>query len=386
MAGFNFRSLRFPENLGTTDVPNYIRFVPKLMKYGGTENLMQGSNAINPAAGNPTYSPLNNSIGAIAGNIAAGVGGLAQTAASLTNAVSSTANQLSSAPLSVKSVFGAAGNIVGKFADITGTTLDFGLKTLPDQLKSAGSINLYLPQNLETNSSVDYETAAIGGIGVQAVKTASQLENISTLEALGNIAAGTIQDLLSSGNRRAITGIATNRVTNNFSFQVFNSVLHRQFSYEFRMMPKNGNEAKVIKQICDQFLYFMLPARDNSSDIGFYEVPCQWEIKYMREGGPLNFHMQPKSCFLQSVDVGYGGEAGNSTYNDGAPIETTIRLQFIEIEPLYRAGKPTDGKEAGSIFGNEKMSPGGVHADMSNEIEGIAGGGPTAGPGGNGGV
>ena len=50
--------------------------------------------------------------------------------------------------------------------------------------------------------------------------------------------------------------------------------------------------------------------------------------------------MQPRNCFLQSVDVSYGGDAGNSTYNDGAPMDVTIRLQFIEIEPLYRQGSP----------------------------------------------
>jgi len=377
MSGFSFKSLRFPENLGTTDVPNYIRFVPKVMKYGGTENLMQGTNGINPPANNPAYSRLNPSVSNITGQIAAGVGGIAQTAAGLTNAVSNTVNTLTSAPLSVKNVFGAAGNLIGRFADITGTTLDFGLKTLPDELKTAGSINLYLPQNLETNSSVDYETAALGGIGIQAVKTASNLDNISTLEALGNIGAGTMQDLISSGNRRAITGIATNRVTNNFSFQVFNSVLHRQFSYEFRMMPKNGNESAVIKDICDTFLFYMLPARDNSSNIGFYEVPCQWEIKYMRQGGPLEFHMQPKNCFLQSVDVAYGGETQNSTFNDGAPMEVVVRLQFVEIEPLYRTGS-FDNKKAGDIFGNENSTSGSVGSNNTAA--------QPAGPGGNGGV
>ena len=41
---------------------------------------------------------------------------------------------------------------------------------------------------------------------------------------------------------------------------------------------------------------------------------------------------------MQSVDVGYGGDPGNSTYNDGGPMEVTLRLQFVEIEPLYREG------------------------------------------------
>lgn len=384
MSGFSFKSYRFPETLGTDEVPNYVRFVPKIVQYGGTEDLMKGSNGISSPSNNPQYT-RGASLGGIAGNLAAGIGGLAQTAAGITNAVGDAVNSITSQPLSIKSVFGAAGQLVGRFADITGTTLDFGLKTLPDQLKTAGSINLYLPQNLETNSSVDYETAALGGIGVQAVRTAkSDLGDAAALKGLGNVTKGAFQDLLSSGNRRAIVGIATNRVTNNFSFQVFNSVLHRQFSYEFRMMPKNSNESKVIKEICDHFLFYMLPARDNSGEVGFYEVPCQWEIKYMRKGGPLNFHMQPKNCFLQSVDVSYGGEAQNSTFNDGAPMEINLRLQFIEIEPLYREGKNTT-KSAAAQGLNIAGNVGG------EAIEAISDGvSPTptnpSGPGGNGGV
>jgi len=355
MAGFSFQSYRFPETLGTKEVPNYVRFVPKVMQYGGTNDLMKGTNGVSPPAGAPRYSKQA-SLGGIAGDVISGIGGIAQTAAGITNAISDASSALTSQPLSVKSVFGTAGQLIGKFADITGATLDFGLKTLPDQLKTAGSINLYLPQNLETNSSVDYETAALGGVGVQAINS-TKTDDLDALSTLGNITKGSVQDLLGSGRQRAIMGIATNKVTNNFSFQVFNTVLHRQFAYEFRMMPKNSNESSVIKNICDCFLFYMLPSRDNDNGIGFYEVPCQWEIQYMREGGPLNFHMQPKNCFLQSVDVSYGGDAQNSTFNDGAPMEVNLRLQFVEIEPLFREGKfqsssgtttkPTSGLNSG---------------------------------------
>lgn len=380
----SFKSYRFPETLGTDEVPNYVRFVPKTVQYGGTEDLLKGTNGISAPSNNPQYT-RGLSLGGIAGSLTSGIGGLAQTAAGVTNAVGDAVNTLTSQPLSIKSVFGAAGQLVGRFADITGTTLDFGLKTLPDQLKTAGSINLYLPQNLETNSSVDYETAALGGIGTQAARSAkSDASDTALLESLGNLGKGAIQDILGSGNRRAIIGVVTNRVTNNFSFQVFNSVLHRQFSYEFRLMPKNSNESKVIKEICDHFLYYMLPSRSNQGEVGFYEVPCQWEIKYMRKGGPLNFHMQPKNCFLQSVDVSYGGDAQNATFNDGAPMEVNLRLQFIEIEPLYREGKTNNKagsssnlKIAGSTYDEAGLLGGdGVSPSITN---------PT-GPGGNGGV
>ena len=348
---FYFKSLSFPRNVGTDEVPNYVRFVPKIIKYGGTKSLREGSNDIGfPSVGGSSSSVLPGStftgLGGVAENIEAAVGniqafgdGVNSTIGNVTSAVQKAANQFSNSPGSFTDLVKAGGTVINKVLDIKVDNLVQGLLMGKDTLQSLGSINLYMPQNLETNSSVDYETAALGGTGAAAAE-ASRAEQLDVSAVAGQLIPGAIQDLLSSGNRRAILGIATNRVTNNFSFQVFNSVLHRQFAYEFRMMAKDENESKVIKDICDMFLFYMLPARTVEGNIGLYEVPCQWEIEYMRKGSTLAFHMQPKNCFLQSVDVSYGGDAGNSTYNDGAPMDVTIRLQFIEIEPLYRKGDP----------------------------------------------
>ena len=164
------------------------------------------------------------------------------------------------------------------------------------------------------------------------------------------------KNFLSTGNKKSIIGIATGQVANNFSFQVFNSVLHRQFNYSFRMMPKDNNESKIIKNICDKFLYFMLPSRTNVGGLGYYEVPCQWDISYMRQGDKLQYHQQPKACFLQNVDVQYGGDTQNSLFNDGAPMEVTLTLQFVEIEPLYRetSFNPEGNKKANALLNKHK--------------------------------
>lgn len=357
-----YKSLRFPRNVGTDEVPNYVRFVPKVVQYGGSKTLRQGANEVGAPSlgGSPsiTQGSVFTGLGGVAENIQAAVSniqafgdGVNSTVGSITSAVQDASNQFSNSPGSFTDLVKAGGSVISKVLDISGGDLLSGLAMGKDTLQSVGSINLYMPQNLETNSSVDYETAALGGTGA-GVAEASRAENLDAGAIAGQLIPGGIQDLLSSGNRRAILGIATNRVTNNFSFQVFNSVLHRQFAYEFRMMAKDENESKTIKEISDMFLFFMLPARTTEGNIGLYEVPCQWEIDYLRKGASLRYHMQPRNCFLQSVDVSYGGDAGNSTYNDGAPMDVTIRLQFIEIEPLYRQGSPFTPKPMTNEMGD----------------------------------
>ena len=350
MAITSFNALRYPQGLGSDQYPNYVTFTPMIMKYGGTEQLSKGTNAVGfPGSGSPsggTGSPTPTAqLGnpeAVLGNLQAGLSGVSGTISSMVNAADAAAGNIKAGSSPLKEI----GKLVGRIGQISGVevgvkvngSLNNALKTAKDVMNSAGSISLYLPDNLETNSSVDYETAALGGIGMQAVQVASQVDKQDLVNSLGQLTAGAFQDMISSGNRRAVIGIASGQVTNNFSFQVFNSVLHRQFAYEFRMMAKNGVETATIKRICDMFQYYMLPARKNEGNIGFYEVPCQWKIEYKRKGNRLEYHQQPRNCFLQSVDVGYGGDPGNSTYNDGGPMEVTLRLQFVEIEPLYREG------------------------------------------------
>lgn len=350
MALTSFADLRFPSNLGTNLVPNYICFSPQKVQYGGTKGLTGGANGVSHPGNLGTSLGGLGSVGSIggalggglsnlAGNIQASVDGIAQTASSIANIADQAARNIKAgAPVmdTLQQVVGQVPKAVGLSLGNLDNVLAGALQTAQDKLNTAGTISLYLPQNLETNSSVDYETAALGAIGKTAAEIGQNMEKLKASDAAQKAVGALIQQAVSSGNQRAIIGVATQEVTNNFSFQVFNSVLHRQFAYEFRMMAKSSAETATIKKICDMFLWYMLPARKETGNVGMYEVPCQWQIQYKRQGAPLRFHQQPKACFLTSVDVGYGGDAGNATYNDGGPMEVTLRLQFVEVEPLYR--------------------------------------------------
>ncbi len=351
MAIPSFGNLRYPQNVGTSHkYPNFIRFEPSIVNYGGSQSLKTGSNPI--GGGNQSKASIGGSLG---NTIASFTDAIEQVEGGLQSVAAGAAQAVDNFRQFGNAVINSDVNAIGKFIQgtvkIFGQDLELGIKTLKDTKHSAGSINMFLPFELRSNTSVDYATAQLGGLGTAAVDVISDIDKTGVAAAAEKLVPGAVQDFLAQGNRKSILGIATGQVANNFSFQVFNSVLHRQFNYSFRMMPKDSTESKVIKNICDKFLYFMLPARTNVGGLGYYEVPCQWDIAYMRQGNKLAFHQQPKACFLQNVDVQYGGDTQNSLYNDGAPMEVTLTLQFIEIEPLYREGSfnPEGTKKAQGI-------------------------------------
>ena len=355
MAIPSFGNLRYPQNVGTShEYPNFIRFEPSIVNYGGSESLKTGTNSVGP--GNQDSSALGGSLG---NSIASFTDAVESLEGGLQNIASGAAQAVDNFRQFGNAVINSDMNTIGKFIQgsvkILGQDLEIGVRTLQDTKHSAGSINMFLPFDLRSSASVDYATAQLGGLGTAAVDVVSDIDKLGLTGATEKLIPGALQDFLSTGNKKSIIGIATGQVANNFSFQVFNSVLHRQFNYSFRMMPKDASESSVIKNICDKFLYFMLPSRTNVGGLGYYEVPCQWNISYMRQGDKLQYHQQPKACFLQNVDVQYGGDTQNALFNDGAPMEITLTIQFVEIEPLYRENSfnPEGNEKANALFRKE---------------------------------
>ena len=334
-----FSSLRFPQDLGTNEVPNYIRFEPQVVRYGGTKGIATGNGNFDLNTFRETsfrnYNPSARDKGGIVSTLSNEANSLFSA---IKNAFSSVAFDLFGGGLKSRINLGTSG------------ALSKGITTDKNIMFCPGSINLYLPESLSAASSVDYGATELGQMGMAAVN--SGMANIdsfrkgadgkSTLDNfVQNALPGAIQDMAQSDDRmKAAFAISNGQVTNNFSFQIFQGVGHRSFSYEFKLVARDSKDSKTIKNICDTFLYYMLPSR-TQSDFNFYEVPPQWDISYQGMNGKLAYHQQPKPCFLQSVNVDYGGDTGNSLYSDGAPMNVNLTLEFVEIEPLYRGDRAT---------------------------------------------
>lgn len=333
----NFISLRFPEDVGTEKVPAYIRFTPQTVIYGGTEGL---SPVEKPSLsfGTGVQNKVQSGVNGVLGQIKDKVGGVVQSFSTAAKSAISSVSGVFGSNATFTSVVGDLSKIVSGSVRIGDFTVALGQKTKPDQLRSEGSINLYLPEGLITTSSVSYDT--VQGAGIAAgIDAANKNSNLS-LDDMKKIAGGAATDVMKAASPAvsAIVAAGTGKVANNFSFQIFNGVGHRNFEYTFTLTPKNAKEAEEVKRICDTFLFLMLPGRGSDSGIQFFEIPCMWKIEYQYMGKRLEHFQQPNACFLQNVSVQYNTSTGNTLHTDGSPLQTTISLSFVEVEPLYRKG------------------------------------------------
>jgi len=126
----------------------------------------------------------------------------------------------------------------------------------------------------------------------------------------------------------------------------FKGIDKRKFSYTFKMIPRSEKEAQEVRNIINTFKVHMLPEMIDGNDRGrLMSYPSTFDIQYMYQERENNYLNKVSTCYLESMDVDYGGDRFYSHTPDefGAPpVETTITLQFGEIDLITRE-KAIDG-------------------------------------------
>jgi hypothetical protein len=155
----------------------------------------------------------------------------------------------------------------------------------------------------------------------------------SISEDAGGIFGGisTVAKYVSEGQ-----GVAVNPLTEMF----FDNMGFRNFSFDFKFMPRNDKEASNVLKIIQTFRMYMVPefTSDNVAGI-FYTVPAFFQIKYfIQAGGYVNENEAiPKisGCVLSSVQTDWAPD-GAAFHKDGMPVAVRMQLNFTELEIMHR--------------------------------------------------
>lgn len=334
-----FESLKYPPELGTDEVPNFIRFEPKEFRFGGITSSkgnkfaysgpksnygIQGPNA---APGGSNNIDLTNGLDGLVDGV---VGSIANVAKQTVGGIMDQVNQVGWGEVLG---FNLGKYAKGKFKINIG---DFGksLEAAPDTVSTKGSINLFMPASLKSETSIGYNGEELGGAGMAAAG-ASRDNNLS-ISDMGAVAFQEIKGFLTDNAYGKAVELGKGLAANNFSYQLFQGVDHRTFQYDFTMVPRDPKEAVEIKRICDTFKYWALPARSAEFETLYFEIPCMWSIAYYRKGNEMDMIEKPRECFLTVVSVSYNENSQQYFHEDGSPGDVTLSLQFVEIEPEFR--------------------------------------------------
>ena len=98
------------------------------------------------------------------------------------------------------------------------------------------------------------------------------------------------------------------------------------------MIPKSSKDAQAINSIIREFKKWSAPKESGG---GMYEIPYVWQVTY--RGPASNFMNKFKPAALLAVSVtDNDGYAYYGAHRDGAPLQTTLSLQFKEVDMVLR--------------------------------------------------
>ena len=220
--------------------------------------------------------------------------------------------------------------------------------------KTGRTIALYMPPQLNVSYGMDYAESEISGISEilyglmrnyqDTGSTDGLMKNLqsgSGSEVLKQTAAKVISGIPGLGGAKDLIAMERGAISSPKMELMFRGVARREFSFAFTFLPTSRYEMLTVQEIIKEFKIRMHPTFDPNAGSRKQTIPDIFEIAYHHTMGPnLNLHRIGK-CFLKKVDITYGGDqfqtfksVGDSM--DGAPVRTTMSLNFGEIEILDR--------------------------------------------------
>lgn len=219
-----------------------------------------------------------------------------------------------------------------------------------------GHIALPLPEGLNDQLSLNYETTDLGVAAVglmEGARTGEELKNFMSDQdgastAGGGNAGGSLKSAAEYVVRSAaqVAGpvggalnLAAGNVPNPYTTAIFKGVSLRQHSLTFRMTPETPEDSMMIQRIVNEFKLKSLP--DSAGH--FLTMPDEVEISYFGTNALYGF----SRCVITGIKVNYSPVNGvpaffkNTGGLIGAPVSVEMTIDLSEIEQLTKQSFPS---------------------------------------------
>jgi hypothetical protein len=234
-----------------------------------------------------------------------------------------------------------------KFKDqVSSLFKDFSLNRYSDT--RVASITLPIPDGLTTQYSQNYGqtslTKAFGaaGFGAQALAEPKFLDkNDPYLAELSTTAASKIFNTSEDITNILQFGLS-GRVVNPQMEMLYQSPNFREFTFDFRLIPRTASDTGKILNIIQHFKYFSAPTFCGATTGRYYVPPARFAFSFFDNAGqPNNYLFRSKQCVVTNIAVDYAPN-GYATHSDGSPVEVRLSVQLQETAMITAADLDPD--------------------------------------------
>jgi hypothetical protein len=117
---------------------------------------------------------------------------------------------------------------------------------------------------------------------------------------------------------------------------LFDGIDFRTYQMAFTFTPYSREEAQMVRDIIKVFRMYALPRITNGGAGMFFVPPGTFDVQFLYNGKENKNINKVAESVIETIDVNYAPN-GWSTHEDGAPVQTTVTINFKEIELIDRA-------------------------------------------------
>ena len=228
--------------------------------------------------------------------------------------------------------------------------------------KIMSSIALYIPPNaLKTAFTADWGDLAGATVKAAGLSAAARMRwgNIWETIGAGIVATGlTGFEKIAKGLDKG-TGMlaAGGRAVNNHIGLVYKGPgQFRTHDFTFNFFPKVQDDSDVIRKILKDFQNGMLPrmsgielSEGRSITKPFFLAPRHWDIEFHAGVGQNDAYLfKIGKSVIKSMQINHDPNSTVSFHSDGSPVQTSLAIQFQEIELPTSDEETTDTTETAS--------------------------------------
>ena len=239
-----------------------------------------------------------------------------------TNALDTTKETMSSGTNAANALLNGAEAVKNTFLNLgkTGTELINAVK--PKTTKTVASVRLYMPETVNFTYGAQYNDLSLA--------TAAS----SVPKLVGGIASA-----ITSTLDNAAVRTAANKMGYRFNPQsqvMFDGIDFRTYAMSFTFTPVSEQESNAVNEIIKTFRKYAAPTIVKESGGFFFTPPSLFDVTFFM-GDKVNTNLNTiRRSVLVDVTVDYSPNGQWAVLRNGAPVQTTLTLQFRETELVDR--------------------------------------------------
>ena len=230
------------------------------------------------------------------------------------------------------SLSGTLSVIKDTISKLTDSNINIKQSLSPKKTRIAATVFLYMPETVNFQYNSGYNNLNVLDVAKEVAGAAGSTK-IPIVSTIGKIASLGIS---AAQSQTAKLALATQGLAINPQQQLlFEGIDFRSYQMAFTFTPYSQQEAVDVKKIIQTFRTHAAPKIVTGAGGMFFVPPSTFNLEFMLSGKENPNVTRVAESVIESIDVNYAPN-GWSTHPDGAPIQTTLTIQFKEIELIDR--------------------------------------------------